>query len=377
MADNSLGKANDFGLLNGKSRVRNVVSKTDEVDFFKFSISGQQSFLLQLKSPRFSNVNFSLLNSSGATISKAARANGRTKPISTTLSTGTYYIQVRSKSNTPVRYSLVTTASAPTTSTPGTPGTPGTPPAPVPSTVDVGALTGTQTFPKQVVGAKDNPSDFYRFNLPQIGSFNATVSNVVGNAAMNLYFDSNGNGVADSTESFLSGSGSNGSSNPASASALPVGNYILEVKSNSFNNTVGYDLTLSTTPNPGTVPSDPGSEAPTAFFLGSLPNTLIAKDYVGKLDGADIYKFVVNSNVTANINVGNLSENSVFATLYKDINGNNLLDTGERLKSETFSASGGAAQAISRALDTGTYFFDVGPYFSSYNIAYTLTIQGS
>jgi hypothetical protein len=387
MADNSLARARDFGLLSGKNRVRQIVSRKDKLDFYKFTISGQQSLSLNLKSPRFSDINFSLLNSSGATIRNASRANGRIRPINVTLQTGTFFIRVRSVSRNPVRYSLVSDASVPTT-VPGTPGTgtpnpgtspgTGTPPAPVSTIVDVGSLTGTQSFPKQVVGSPDNPSDFYRFSLPQIGSFNATVSNVTGSAAMKLYFDSNGNGVADSSESFLTGSGSNGGSDPVSATALPVGNYFLEVESRGFSNsTAGYDLTLSTTPNPGTVPTDPGSEAPTAFFLGNLPSTLVAKDYVGRLDGTDVYKFVVNSNVTVNINVGSLSENSVTTDLYKDVNGNNLLDNGERLTGRNFSSSGGASQTISRSLDTGTYFFTIARSLSTYNIAYTLTIQGS
>ena len=206
MADNSLGNARKFGLLSGKNRVRNAVGKTDKLDFYQFNISGQQTLSLKLNSSRFSDVNFSLLNSSGTTISKGARANGRIKPINTTLQAGIYYIRVRSTSNKPVRYSLVSNASSPIAGTPPSSGTPpgsgtppssGVPPAAVPSTVDVGILTGTQTFPKQVVGASDNPSDLYRFTLSQIGSFNATVSNVVGNASMKLYFDSNANGVAD------------------------------------------------------------------------------------------------------------------------------------------------------------------------------------
>ncbi|NJR40598.1 MAG: hypothetical protein HC781_19415 [Leptolyngbyaceae cyanobacterium CSU_1_4] len=313
MVDNSLDKARDFGLLNGKNRVRNAVGRTDKLDFYQFNISGQQTLSLKLKSPRFSDINFSLLNSSGTTISKAARANGRIKPINTTLQTGVYYIQVRSVSKSPVRYSLVSEASAPITGSPLVPGTPpgsgappssGVPPAPVPSIVDVGILAGTQTFPKQAVGAIDNPADFYRFTLSQIGSFNATVSNVIGNASMELYFDSNGNGLADSSEAFLSGSGgSNAASRPVSATALPAGNYILQVKSGGFNNSAGYDLILSTTQNPGNISPDPGSEAPTAFALGSLPNTLVAKEYVGELDKTDFYRFTVETVVTANINV--------------------------------------------------------------------------
>jgi hypothetical protein len=376
--------------LSGKNRVREFVGNRDKLDFYKFSISGQQSLSLKLKSSRFSNVKFELLNSSGTVINNAGQANGRTKPINVTLQTGTFYIRVRSKSKNAVRYSLVSDASAPTILPPGgtppggTPpgGTPpgGTPPTPTPVVpVDVGPLTGTQSFPKQVVGGADNRSDFYRFSLPQIGSFNATVSNVVGSATMALYFDSNGNGVADTTEdiSSLRGRGSNSTSTPVSAAALPVGNYILEVESSGFNDTAGYDLTLSTTPNPGNVPTDPGSEAPTAFPLGNLPNTLTAKDYVGALDGTDVYQFSVTSNVTANINIGSLSESRVSATLYRDINGNNLLDSGERLEGRNFSSTGGAAQTISRALSTGSYFLSVERTFSFDNVAYTLTIQGS
>jgi Bacterial pre-peptidase C-terminal domain len=375
MADNSLGKARNLGLLSGTSRVRDAVGKNDKVDFYQFSLSGRQEISLKLQSSRTSDANVSLLDSNGKAIGNASRFNNRTKQIKKTLETGTYFIRIRSAgSNSRVRYSLVGSAPLPITGAPlpSAPPVSNSPAAPSASTVEVGILAGTQTFPKQVVGSNDNPADFYRFTLSQIGSFNATVSNVTGNALMRLYIDSNGNGVADTNEDFLSGSGSNGFSSPISTAALPAANYILEVDNNS-SDPIGYDLTLSTNQNPGNVSPDPGSEAPTAFFLGNLPNTLVAKDYVGVLDQLDVYRFTVSTNVTANINVGNVSGGSVLATLFKDSNANNLIDDGEKVTSRNFSSSS-LNQSISQLLGTGTYFLNVDK-FSSADTAYTLTVQ--
>jgi Bacterial pre-peptidase C-terminal domain len=376
MADNSLGKAQNFGSLGGKKRVNNSVGRTDKVDFYQFNVTGTQTISLKCKSSRFSSINLSLLSSTGDTITKASRSKGRIKPISTTLQAGTYYIQIRSRSDSPVRYSLVSEAVSSSAAPPS-----GAPPSPsgsflAGSTTDIGTFTSTRTFQAQTVETKNNSKDFYRFTLPQIGSFNATVSNVNTNASIRLYVDSNKNGVADSGESFESGSGSNGSSSPISTTALPAGNYILEVSPNSFNvDFLSYDLTLSTTLNPGNVSLDPGSEAPTAFFLGNLPNTLVAKDYVGSLDQLDVYRFTTGASLTpTNINVGNLSDGTVSVTLFQDSNANNLIDSGERVTSESFS-SGRLNQSISKLLDAGTYFVNV-ERSSSTDIAYTLTVQG-
>jgi Bacterial pre-peptidase C-terminal domain len=381
MADNSLGKARNLGFLSGTSRVRGAVGKKDRVDFYQFSLSGQQALSLKLRSSRFADAKVSLLDSNGKAIGNASRLNNRTKQIKKTLETGTYFIRIRSAgSNSRVRYSLVGSA-PPITGAPSSPGAPsGSAASPVSdsSIVDVGALTGTRFFQTQSVGSQNNPKDFYRFTLSQIGSFNATVSNVKSTfapASMKLSFDSNGNGVADSGEAFLSDN-VGGSPAPVSATVLPAGNYILEVSNGGFTgSSVGYDLTLSTNQNPGNVSPDPGSEAPTAFLLGNLPNTLVAKDYVGFLDKLDVYRFTASTSVTANINVGNLSGNNgnVTVTLFKDINANSLIDSGESVASRNFSSSS-LNQSISSLLDTGTYFLSV-DNSSGADTAYTLTVQ--
>jgi hypothetical protein len=71
--------------------------------------------------------------------------------------------------------------------------------------LDLGKLTRSVTV-KDVVGSLDS-SDFYKFNLDQTSSFNANLSNLSRTTTLDLYFDRNGNGLADSDEQAMSSAG--------------------------------------------------------------------------------------------------------------------------------------------------------------------------
>jgi hypothetical protein len=366
MADNTLADARNLGSLKGTKRLRDALSKRDKVDFYQIKLSGRSAFSMTLRSSKRSN--FSLLNGKGAVLAQINPTNNRPTKLSRTLDAGTYFVRVRSTGRDTIRYSLVASAAAPGTNLPGQPN-----PAPNPAIANLGNLTGSRIFQNQTLSDPNNSTDLYRFTLPQLGSFNVTASNVTGSIGLRLYIDSNNNGVGESNESVLSGSASGTSNTPISTTALPAGNYIVEVNS-VFSGTEKYDLTLNTIPNPSNLPTDPGNEPPTAFALGNLPGTLVAKDYVGSLDAVDMYRFTVGSTVTANISAGNLSDDSVQVSLFRDINSNNLIDNGERITGNSFR-SNAVNSAINQVLVAGTYFVTVDRVFSSNDSAYTLTIQ--
>jgi Bacterial pre-peptidase C-terminal domain len=380
MADNTLASARNLGSLKGTKRLQNSLSNRDKVDFYQIKLSGRSAFSMTLRSSKRSN--FSLLDGKGAVIAQIKASDNRATKLSRTLEVGTYFVRVRSGGRDPISYSLTASATSVGTTPPvpvppaPVPPVPPVPPAPpaAPTTIDLGSFTGNQAFQNQTLNKPDNVADFYRFTLPQLGSFNATVSNLTGSSVgLRLYADSNGNGVGDSNESVLSGSASSSSNDPISTTALPAGNYIVEVNSSLFSGATKYDLTLATIPNPSSLPTDPGSEPPTAFALGSLPGTLVAKDYVGRLDAVDMYRFTVGSTLNASINVGNLSDDSVQVTLFRDINGNNLIDSGERVTGDSFR-SNVVNSAINRLLVAGSYFVSVDRGIGG-DSAYTLTVQ--
>jgi hypothetical protein len=376
MADNTLASARNLGSLKGTKRLQNSLSNRDKVDFYQIKLANRSAFSMTLRSSKRSN--FSLLDGKGTLIAQIKPNDNRATKLSRTLEAGTYFVRVRSGGKGKTVYSLAASATAAGTNAPGTPTpAPGTPtPVPVsdPNTVSVGNLTSSRIFQNQTLNQTNDVADFYRFTLPQQGSFNATVSNVTDNTTLRLYIDSNGNGVGDSNEQIFTGEAFTGSNNPISTTALPAANYIVEVRSLNSSNTTKYDLTLNTIPNPSSLSTDPGSDPPTAFALGNLPGKLVATDYVGRLDAVDVYRFTANASTKANISVGNISGSSVLATLFRDINGNNLIDSGEKITSSLFQ-SNALNSAINELLVAGTYFVSVDKFIGSDSI-YTLTVQG-
>ena len=376
MSDNTLASAQKLGSLKGTKRLQNSLSNRDKVDFYQIKLANRSAFSMTLRSSKRSN--FSLLDGNGALIAQIKPNDNRATKLSRTLEAGTYFVRVRSGGKGKTVYSLAASATAAGTNAPGTPTpAPGTPtPVPVsdPNTVSLGSFAGSRVFQNQTLNQTNDVADFYRFTLPQQGSFNATVSNVTDNTFLNLYIDSNGNGVGDSNESVLSGNAFTSSNSPISTTALPAANYIVEVKAFNNSNTTKYDLTLNTIPNPSSLPTDPGSDPPTAFALGNVPGKLVATDYVGRLDSTDVYRFTASASTKANISVGNLSDTAVKATLFRDINGNNLIDNGEQLNFAIFQRNT-LNSAINELLVAGTYFVSV-ERFGSGDSIYTLTVQG-
>jgi hypothetical protein len=189
---------------------------------------------------------------------------------------------------------------------------------------------------------------------------------------MTLFYDANGNNQIDTNETFNSVSGS-GSQNATISTTFPQGTYFLELEYGGFNNSTAYQLTLTQTPRPGNLPSDPGNSN-NPRDLGRLSGTVPTQiDLVGELDDRDFYKFTVDQIGDFNANIGGLS-NSVNMTLIYDANGNGLIDTTD--PSTSSSGSRSANGSISTPLAPGTYFIDLDySDFTNFNTRYELNLS--
>jgi Bacterial pre-peptidase C-terminal domain len=112
--DNTIGKANNLGILSGSLSQKGVVGRKDKVDFFKFSLSKRGSFSATLSGLK-DNVDIALRNGSGQVVAQSRKRRKQTEAISTALDPGVFYLQViarSSRSSTP--YKLKLSAAAPT-----------------------------------------------------------------------------------------------------------------------------------------------------------------------------------------------------------------------------------------------------------------------
>jgi hypothetical protein len=374
MADNSLGKAQILGTL-GASPVarRNFVGQRDRVDTFKFGINSSNGSTASFSLTRLrANADFALLNSSGRQIIKASKSGNRPERIQTSLTAGTYYLRVTSRAGKGTNYRLAASAVANPIATPTPVPTPIPAPIPVEGTIsnpiNLGTLTGgTITRPQDIAPA--NSPKYYRFQLAQISNVNLTLSQTSQSTAIRLYYDSNANGLPDDNELIESGSGSPSGSNPISEALPAKGTYFVKVDSNSISTGSTYDLLVATTPTPGNIPAEAGNDASTAYSLGTLNSggRIDIKEYVGELDGLDYYRFNVATNSTVSFNKLSVSEGFLSATLYRDSNGNGLVDSGERVT--------GLSQSESVTLESGaTYYLELSAS-AAYNIAYTYSLS--
>lgn len=234
--------------------------------------------------------------------------------------------------------------------------------------MDLGRLTNPIAV-KDLVGSLDS-SDFYKFNLDQTSSFNANLSNLSRTTTLTLYFDRNNNGLADSDEQAITSSGVKTTS---LSSDLPGGTYFVNIT--DAEATIGntfYSLSLFTTPQPGNLPTDPGSSSGEAYDFGVLSTPKIAQDLIGQLDDTDFYKFTLDQISAVSASLSHLKR-ATSITLYCDQNNNGLVDGNEAV---TSTYAWGETANLLLDLPQGSYFLSINNAdgYSAGNTRYNLTL---
>ena len=363
MTDNSLSRAQALGVLGRKPVVRrDLVGPRDRFDFYKFTLNRSSNVKLQLSDLQ-ANADLVLLNRSGKVITRSQKSGQQAEQVTRKLASGTYYVQVINRSSRNTRYKLVGAAPPVTDSSGGSAGTRDNP-------INLGTLRrGSVTRTRDTAGSL-NAAKYYKFKLGQISDMSIALSQVSGGGSMRLYYDTNRNGRFDNSDMSVDfGEGSESSNRPISTVLPATGTYFLQVDRNVSSNTMRYNLTLNTTPFPGNIPRNPGSEPTTAYNLGTLNRggRLEAKDYVGTIDATDLYRFTLGSASTVTLRKReNAGDINLGVSLYQDRNGNNVLDAGEFI-GQLFG------EEANVDLQAGTYYLSVSQPNTS-NTAYTVML---
>ena len=339
-------------------RTKGLLGQLDRVDFYRFTASSQVDFSLSLSGLK-ANANVRLLNGSLAPISIANRPGNQTEQISATLESGTYYIQVQfvgRRGNT--RYNLSTSA----TSTPPPPPGDGT----IGTAFDIGVLT--TTYIKQDTIGTNDLVDFYKFTLNDITNLDVRVNDTGAVRSVQLIRDANNNGLVDDGEIFAG--------QPFFGSIpldIPRGTYFIRVEGFS-NVSRPYELTLVPTLFGGNISPDPGNTLPAASDLGIFSGTRSIREYVGKLDGNDLYRFTLNDLSNLQISVTGSSAPARIQ-LIRDDNNNGLIDNGEVFV--TRNGLGSTPARVGTDLPVGSYFISVEPGFGNGSTSYEMTLLGT
>lgn len=375
LSDDTLTTAENLGTVSTTLSTADLVGKSDDVDYYKFSLNQISDFNATLSGLSqyvtlnlIYDANGNNLIDTNERLSSAYGSSSGNAILSTTLPAGNYFVEVDYGGS----YDASTNYQLTLAQTPR-PGNLATDPGSSSNTAyDLGTLSGTFSA-IDLVGLID-ANDFYKFKVDQIGDFNVNLGGLAQSASLSLIYDANGNGLADSSDPSFSSNYYSGYSkeNPSISTSLPIGTYFVSVSSSSSTNNTRYELNLSQTPQPGNLASDPGANANNAYNLGAISSTRTVKDVTGSFDTKDVYKFSIGKVNSLTVNsVANFPDYSASMELYFDANKNNIIDDGEYLDTD-YSPSNGT---ISRTNPTeGDYFVFMNHRDSGSNERYELTI---
>ena len=247
------------------------------------------------------------------------------------------------------------------TSSPTTPLTPPTTIDPGNSPGDalnIGVLNGTVTS-NEFVGNTDT-KDYYRFDVASPINFSLYLDGLGADADVNLYQDSNNNGVIDSNESRIAYSSQGGTASESITRNLGIGNYFVLVEPASQGSNTNYTLRLV-------------NETSETVNIGVLGGTLTFNEFVGRNDPVDYYRFSLNSPRTFTLSLDGLSADAD-VTLYQDSNDNGVIDSNE--SRIDYSSQGGTnSESITRNLGIGNYFVNVVSTSQGSNTNYNMTLS--
>lgn len=224
--------------------------------------------------------------------------------------------------------------------------------------VNLGVLSGVLNL-NGTLGAGDTV-DFYKFTLNQNADFAIDPTGV---SRVNLISDINGNGILENNEVIRFSVGSNNLLEP-----LPAGTYFLSVE---WSRTAisNYSVQMVETTKPSNVSPDPGDTLAQALNLGALNGSRVLRDYVGKLDQIDFYRFSITqaSNLAIILNGTTQTKN---VNVIVDSNSNGVVDRGE-----TIIGRSGSSASFSISLSTGSYFLQVGQNGFNPTTQYVVTLN--
>jgi hypothetical protein len=371
MSNNTIFTATNLGILSGTRTLTDFVGTNDDFDFYTFDLTQNSDLNLIFDSESaltvslIADLNNNGVVDSGETVFSSSTFSGNTVSRFVSLPNDTYVIQVERAFSNSANYDLTLIE----TSRPGTVAT--DPGNTIGDALDLGSITGSIQL-NDYVGVLDE-FDFYQFTLDRNSDVSISVQGIQSsstNFSISLIADLNSNGIVDSGETIVGGGvGSGGRTFNA---PLPDGSYLTVISPFFSSQSFQYEKTLTVTPTPGNVGTDPGDTLNTAFNLGILSGNRTFREYVGSLDEIDVYQFRLTekSDVSFTFTGSSPGNRGVRASLIADLNNNGVIDNGE-----TIESAGGINNNFSENLTSGTYFVVLSEFLepTQYNLRLSQT----
>lgn len=179
----------------------------------------------------------------------------------------------------------------------------------------------------------DDFTDFYRARFLSGGpfEFTANLTQLTGDANLQLLFDANNNHVVDSGEVLLTQSHTGTTPEQFTFTVVNPGNYYVKVF--RVSGQVNYTLALAVTSA-----DRAGNSLERAKDLGNLTGTLTAADLLSRIDSTDIFRFTVASAGELSVHLSATPAGALpLMEIIRDINGDNEVGSGEIIASAFFT----------------------------------------
>lgn len=231
---------------------------------------------------------------------------------------------------------------------------------------DVGGLDNALTR-SGYVGSTDT-LDYYSFSVGSVSPFNLSLTGMSADADVRLIRDDNGNGLVDIGEIIASSARGGNRDEAINLASLAAGTYFIGVSQYSGN--TSYTLRTSNTFTNNLLPTetDIGALAGTRTFSGTIDTGNTSDTY--RFSVTDISIFGLTFPTGVNVTLSGLSSDAD-VRLIQDSNNNGFVDGADVLAGSY--KSGSAAEWMSNALSTGTYFLQVNRF--SGNTDYHLSVS--
>lgn len=236
------------------------------------------------------------------------------------------------------------------------------------SNYDIGTLDSNVVSKNGFHLSSNHPTDVFEFDISGTRTINLSLTNITAgdDADLNLYRDSNNNGIFDSSDLRVASSSHFDNNDELINYRASSGTYFAQVERYDFGSSgsVHYDLDMSATS------SNMGNLVNAEYQVGDLSGDVLRRGYVGSDDTADTYAFSLDFYEGTNISLSGLSSDADIR-LIRDSNNNGIVDANEVIESST--GLGSRSESITGIDTSGDYFVQVYQY--SGNTNYTLSFD--
>ncbi len=368
-ATNTPPTAQPLGDLQAPIDITDFVGRSDDIDFYAFTISGSvrevtatvttesEDVIIDLIQDK--NTNGFVDNDEDLDVVTLFNENTPTS-ISAWLDPGSYFVRVRQRINTDnTQYDLNLSQIPQAQST-------GTNNNDLPNAQGFGNLIAPVNL-TDYVGPADL-EDIYSFNVTDhVREVTVTVTQEEDDLDIELVADLNTNGMVDAGEIVDSLTIFNENLPFQIGAWLDPGEYFVRIKPRTDDAETQYDLNISQQPQSQSLGNGDNLVNDAPFYGGGT-----FTDYVGPNDLADIYAIQIPIGGATFSAMLNLEEDDVIVDLAQDGNSNNMIDPGEIINTVTiFNDTGG----LNQFLAAGDYVVSVVPRVADSETQYSITLD--